>query len=200
MTTRKTKPKTRPAATIEAVERRSPWTVAHRFDRHARTIADRHYNRQKPGTPQFVPPGRCLVLVTATALWVSSWQFPQYVKHDWPGAWVCSCFRNEGKTRASDLNMAAVAATRAHWGESPRIPSKVGPVGFVSFIDREKVQPTKVRGVPVWGYSWRVCGWEEIGETRGGLLAMGLRPERMPAPCAANRECDTHLFAGAPHV
>lgn len=38
------------------------WEKSNRFDRRAREIADRHYNRQKPGTPQFVPPGRCCVL------------------------------------------------------------------------------------------------------------------------------------------
>jgi len=46
------------------------WTLSHRFDRRALPLADRHYNRQKPGTSQFVPPGRCIVLLTpkATAL------------------------------------------------------------------------------------------------------------------------------------
>ena len=55
------------------------WRLSHRADPYARNIADRHYNRQKIGTPQFVPPGRCLVLVAETstgrALWVTSWPF-----------------------------------------------------------------------------------------------------------------------------
>ncbi len=37
------------------------WHLSDRADPAARVIADRHYSRQKPGTPQFVPPGRCLV-------------------------------------------------------------------------------------------------------------------------------------------
>ncbi len=37
------------------------WHISHRADPFARDIADRHYNRQKIGSPQFVPPGRCLV-------------------------------------------------------------------------------------------------------------------------------------------
>ena len=43
----------------------------------ARRIAARHYNRQKIGTQQFVPPGRCYVLlaVPGPALWVTSWPF-----------------------------------------------------------------------------------------------------------------------------
>jgi hypothetical protein len=38
------------------------WTPSHRADPPARLIADRHYSRQKPGTEQFVKPGRCFVL------------------------------------------------------------------------------------------------------------------------------------------
>src|ERR1700691_3698145 len=97
------------------------WRISHRADQIARDIADRHYNRQKPGTVQFVPPGRCLVLVTQTndALWITSWPFAEYVKHDWPGAWICSAFRREGGALASLLIMEAVAATRWHFGKPP---------------------------------------------------------------------------------
>ena len=58
------------------------WRLSHRADARALPIADRHYNRQKVGTPQFVPPGRCLVLLTedAGALWVTSWPFAEYVR------------------------------------------------------------------------------------------------------------------------
>jgi hypothetical protein len=160
------------------------WRLSHRADPHALPLADRHYNRRKVGAPQFVPPGRCVVLLTPArnALWVSSWPFAEYVRHEWPGAWVCSCFRSEGAGLASALNRQAVAVTRYVWGDPPEVPSAAGPVGFVSFIDRAKVRPVVRRGKPVWGYSWLKAGWEVIGETKGGLLALGLRPERMPAP------------------
>ena len=70
----------------------SPWRLSDRFDPAALPLADAHYNRRKPGSPQFVPPGRCLVLLTEdrSALWVTSWPFAQYVRHAWPGAWVNS--------------------------------------------------------------------------------------------------------------
>lgn len=73
------------------------WALSHRFDPRALPLADRHYNRRKVGSPQFVPPGRCVVLLSAeaTALWVTSWPFAQYVRHAWGGAWVNSLFRNE---------------------------------------------------------------------------------------------------------
>jgi hypothetical protein len=160
------------------------WTITNRASRRGRPIADRHYNRQSIGSPQFVPPGRCVVLITprGDALWVSSWPFAEYVKHEWAGAWVCSCFRNESPHLASELNIEAVAATHAVWPDIPEVPSIVGPVGMVSFIDRDEVQPIKVRGKKVWGWSWLKCGWEVIGETKGGLLALGLRSERIPLP------------------
>lgn len=99
------------------------WQLSHRADPKARELADRHYNRQKPGTPQFVPPGRCLVLYAQTdtvkAFWVTSWPFAVYVKHQWAGAWVCSAFRNEGAGVASEMIREAVAATKAFYGDPP---------------------------------------------------------------------------------
>lgn len=44
------------------------WIRAYRNDPQARAIADRYYNRQSIGAPGFVPPGRCLVLLTGGIL------------------------------------------------------------------------------------------------------------------------------------
>lgn len=65
----------------------SPWRLSWRADPATRAIADRHYNRQKPGAAQFVPPGRCLVLKTfdGSAAWITSWPFAEYVRHEWGG-------------------------------------------------------------------------------------------------------------------
>src|SRR5262249_25458063 len=95
------------------------WHISNRADPQALPIANRHYNRQKPDSPQFVPPGRCLVLLTQNndAIWVSSWPFAEYVKHQWGGAWLCSLFRNESPVLSSVLIREAVAATRWWWGE-----------------------------------------------------------------------------------
>lgn len=153
------------------------WELSHRADVRSRLIADRHYNRQKPGTPQFVPPGRCLVLYAETptgqALWVTSWPFAEYVKHAWAGAWVCSAFRNEGAAQASWLIRRAVAATRAHFGDPP-------PLGMITFVDRKKVIPTWTRGQATWGFAYKKAGFREVGETKGGLLALQLLPQDMP--------------------
>lgn len=170
----------------------SLWNLSHRFDATAGALADRHYNRQKPGTPQFMPPGRCLVLLTpcVRALWGTSW--PKFVRHRWPGAWVCSVFRTEGAEPASCLIRSAVAATVARYGSAPDL-------GMVTFIDRRKVRPIKVRGFPTWGRTWKLAGFREDGETQGGLMALRLHPEDMPEPVPA-APMATHglpLFADA---
>lgn len=159
----------------------SPWRRSDRADPAALGLADRHYNRQKIGSPQFVPPGRCLVLLTAdrSALWVTSWPFAQYVKHAWGGAWVNSLFRREDSPHlASDLIRWAVAHTRAKWPDVPEL-------GIVSFVDAAKTEPKEVPG---WCY--RRAGWAHVGFTEGGLWAfqqlpdrkLGRRGEPMPDP------------------
>lgn len=155
------------------------WHLSDRADPRARVIADRHYNREKPGTPQFVPPGRCLVLLTekADALWITSFPYAQYVKHAWAGAWVCSCFRNESKHLSSELIMEAVAATRWYgmhcetW-QCPEPPA----LGMISFVDTSKVKSVNP------GYCYKKAGWHHVGQTKGGLVALQLLPHEMPEP------------------
>lgn len=144
------------------------WSVSHRADPPAVAIADRHYNRQKPGTPQFVPPGACLVLLMPGAVWTSSW--PRYVQHQWPRAWVNTLFRKEIPGIASEFIIEAVAATRYYWG--PAIP----PQGMITFVNPREVRSTNP------GYCYLMAGFERAGRTKSGLLAFQLRPERMPDP------------------
>jgi len=96
------------------------WHLSYRADPRALPLADRHYSRQSPGSPQFVPPGKCVVLLqeNAEALWVSSDQ--EWASHEWADAWVNTLFRNEGPVLSSKLIIEAVAATRAVWGEPSR--------------------------------------------------------------------------------
>lgn len=156
------------------------WCMSHRADPAAARLADRHYNRQKIGSPQFAPTGSCVVFLTdcGRAFWITSAPFAEFVKHAWAGAWVCSAFRSEGAGTASELIRQAVAATRAHYGDPPSL-------GMVTFIDCNKVKPTIARGAKTWGYSYRKAGFVDAGCTKGGLLALQLWPADMPAPLAA---------------
>lgn len=153
------------------------WALSYRADRDALPLADRHYNRQKVGSPQFVPPGSCCVLKTDGALWVTSMPKAEYVLHRWRGAWVNSLFRRESGPRASDLILQAVAATRWLYGDPPAL-------GMVSFVDPAHVQPTRRRGADVYGYCYLKAGFSHDGFTVGGLWAWVLPPERMPPPDA----------------
>lgn len=155
------------------------WRLSHRADPRARILADRHYNRQKIGTPQFAPPASCIVLYAlehgGEAFWITSWPFGEYVKHRWPEAWVCSAFRNENAGTASLMIREALAVTRHMYGEPPDI-------GCVTFIDSTKVKPTVRRGCRTWGRTYELAGFKPDGATKGGLLAFRILPDEMPPP------------------
>jgi hypothetical protein len=146
--------------------------MSHRADPLAVDIADRHYNRQHIGSPQFVPPGRCFVLRAPNAVWVTSWPFAEYTKHEWAGAWINSCFRRESGPLASDMIREAVAATHWYWPDVPEL-------GMVTFIDTSKVKRKRD-----WGRCYRRAGFRPCGWTKGGLLALRLAPAAMPEPMA----------------
>lgn len=152
------------------------WHVSYRADPRGRVIADRHYTRQKVGSGQFVAPGRCLVLLTscASSLWVTSWPFPEFVKHEWAGAWICSSFRREGPGLASEMIREAVAATRTYFGEPPTL-------GMVTFVN-----PKKVRHKRDPGRCFVKAGFRRLKTTtKGGLLVFQMLHDEMPAACPA---------------
>lgn len=150
------------------------WQHSYRADPVASSIADRHYNRQHPGAPNFVPPGKCLVLLQPKAVWVTSWPIAEYVRHAWAGAWVNSLFRNEGAGLSSDLIREAVAVTRWFWPESPVL-------GIVTFVDAAQVRRKRDPG-----RCYRKAGFRHVGFTQSGLYAFQLLPDEMPSPTAPN--------------
>jgi hypothetical protein len=154
------------------------WHYTQRADQSARKVADNHYSRQQPGTPQFTPPGRILTLHTADyeAVWATSWPFARYVNRVYPDAWLNSIFRREeGSWLASEMIRQAVAATLWYFGQPPKS-------GMVTMIDKNAVAPIKRRGKYLWGYSYRQAGFIDAGHTKGGLLILQLLPADMPEP------------------
>lgn len=154
------------------------WCLSWKGDPRGARLADRHYSRRASsvGAATFSPPGRVVVLLTpdADALWVVSWQRPEFTKHAWGGAWICTLFRNESRARASDLIREAVAATRAVLGAPPW-------EGLVTFVDPAEVRPKRDPG-----HTFVLAGFRPSGRepwTRGGLLALRLPPYRMPEAC-----------------
>jgi len=151
------------------------WALSHRFDPRAAGLADRHYSRQKPGTPQFMPSGRAFVLYAEDdghrAVWGTSW--PEHARHEWEGAWLCSIFRNEGFPRSHKLIRQAVAATLWRYGEAPSL-------GMITFVKEDAVRPKRDPG-----FTFIMAGFRPIGRTRRhGHLVLQLLPKRMPKPVA----------------
>jgi hypothetical protein len=99
-----------------------------------------------------------------------SWPFPEYVKHAWPGAWVCSAFRNERPDihLSSELVLEAIAGTRFYW-EPPA-------QGMITFVDAEKVRHKRDPG-----RCFLKAGFVRVADTRGGLVALHLPTNAMPA-------------------
>ncbi|AUO79048.1 hypothetical protein FGG64_gp39 [Salinibacter phage M8CR30-2] len=146
------------------------WQISHRADPRAKPLADRHYSRQTPDSPQFVRPGSCLVLWQPNALWVTVWQREEVTQHEWAGAWECSLFRNEGSRLSSTLIQNAVAATRWKYATMPT-------QGMVTFVDPAEV----LEGEP--GYCFRCAGFERVGLTeKREYYAWRLHPNEMPPP------------------
>jgi hypothetical protein len=183
------------------------WSLSNRGDPRCCDVADRHYTRQKVGSPQFMPPGACVVLYASgryggRAVWGTSMPYARYVKHAWAGAWVCSIFRHEGPWRAHRLVRQAIAATLAVAGDPPAL-------GMITFVNRKAVAPTYVaapldpviygpRRKAVYGQCFRQAGFREVGETKGGLLALQLVPADMPeprSPSGHNRQAFIELEA-----
>lgn len=178
------------------------WMCSHRAHTKARLIADRHYSRQKPGTPQFVPPGSCVVFLATTgiAYWVTSWPLAEYTHHAWAGAWICSAFRNEGAGLSSELIREAVAATRWRYPEIPDL-------GMVTFVDPSKVRRKRDPGrcFRKAGFVPAICPVHSEMEpecaachyrTKSGLLVLQLMPDRMPEPEPAINQ-QLRMFSGA---
>lgn len=147
------------------------WRQLHRADPEARDVADRHYNRQKPGTPQFVPPGRCMVLKRKGCFWITSFPFARYVKHEWAGAWVCTAFRRERGPLASELIKEAVALTvQYHFDKPSWAVDPLPHLGMITFIDERKV-----REKADFGRCYLMVGFMVEGRTKkDDLLALRL--------------------------
>lgn len=178
------------------------WYRSWRADPRARLVADRHYNRQKVGAAQFVPPGGCLVLATDDydALWVTSTPLAEYVKHEWAGAWVNSLFRNEARCKRCYIHayrceeLPCFAAFNGKHEFAPRMRSSeliaqavaaslaaLGPAparGIVLFVDAEK---TRRKRDP--GRCYRRAGWRHVGFTKvDRLWVFQQLPSEMPRP------------------
>lgn len=135
------------------------WQRVTKFDPRAAKLADRHYSRRKIGSPQFMPPGETVVLLTPDELAVWGWWRP----HPASGikamngldGWTCTIFRNESKTRSSELILAAEKVLLG-------LGVTVGKDGFITYVWDKKVQSKNP------GYCFKMAGWQVKGRSADG--------------------------------
>jgi len=156
------------------------WQRIDHADPRALDMADRHYSRQAPGTPEFVANGHKIVLMhfapdgTPAALWASHRPAPGIAERpDGRDCWSCTMFRIEQQTvLASDLINEAVAITAGLWRPLPTD-------GFYTTINPAFVKSQgRKRG---WGWCYQCAGWEVQAERtkRRNLIILILPYEKL---------------------
>lgn len=144
------------------------WQMTHQADPAAARLADKHYSRQKPGTSQFMPAGRKVVLIApeydAVFGWV--WPYPRYCNRKMlKNAWYCSIFRNESAHLSSDMIREAVAIANHIWGKTLD--------GAITYVDASKVQSRNP------GYCFKKAGFISSGVSTKGYLQLHLPAEEI---------------------
>lgn len=133
------------------------WMRVTKFDKRAAALADRHYSRRKPGSPQFMPPGQTIILLGVQgypAVW--GWWRP----HPRSGiramnnldGWTCTIFRNEGFILSSMLILEAEGYLAASG-------LGCGPDGMLTYV-----WDVRIRSVNP-GYCFKRAGWHVIGRS-----------------------------------
>jgi len=147
-------------ATLTCVRDVLMWIRTTKFDRTASALADRHYSRRKIGSPQFMPPGQTIVLLSPAGDAVWGWWRP----HPDSGiramngldGWTCTIFRNESRVLSSQLVLAAEDYLREQH-------VSIGPDGLITYVWDAKVRPTQKPG-----WCFRKAGWRETGRSADG--------------------------------
>jgi hypothetical protein len=126
------------------------WRPAHKADPVGAKLADGHYSRRKIGSPQFMPPGQTLVLVTEDGSAVFGWWRPDpesgIVAMNGLDGWTCTIFRNTGGFLSSELILGAEAELL----DSGR---SCGPDGLLTYVWDSKVKSENP------GYCFKCAGW-----------------------------------------
>jgi len=154
------------------------WTRITKGDPRGREMADRHYTRQRPGSPSWTRPGYNYVLYVefdeGRALWC--WWRPKWEdgrpgteRKDGLRCLECTMFRREGRTPlASELCRSAVEALATPEARADLHLDAAGPIsdGLITGIGSEATAARRgKRSRP--GECYRRAGWIEIEKRTG---------------------------------
>jgi len=144
----------------------SPWVAVPKFTPAAAKLADGHYSRRTVGSPQFMPPGQTLVLLTPDADAVFGWWRPDpssgIVAMNGLDGWTCTIFRNTGPQLSSTLILAAEAELLTRYD--------CGPDGLITYVWDSKVASANP------GYCFKVAGWKVTGRSADGRKTLLQKP------------------------
>lgn len=138
------------------------WARITKFDPAAAYLADGHYSRRTIGSPQFVPPGQTVCLLTRDQRAVFGWWRP----HPDSGlkamngldGWTCTIFRNLSSVRSSELILDAELALYS-------LGVTCGPDGFITYVYDQKVLTRHGRGRATAGWCFRKAGYATTGRS-----------------------------------
>lgn len=134
------------------------WVAVPKFTPAAARLADAHYSRRKVGSPQFMPPGQTLVLLTPAADAVFGWWRPDpssgIVAMNGLNGWTCTIFRNTSRRLSSELILEAEAELLSRYD--------CGPDGLITYVWDAKVAS------PNPGYCFKKAGWRVTGRSADG--------------------------------
>lgn len=150
-----------------------PWMIATKFDATGAALADRHYSRRTPGSPQFMPPDQTLVLVGRHVDAVFGWWRPDpssgIVAMNGLDGWTCTIFRYEregGGELASQLILAAETQLR----ESAR---GCGPDGMLTYVWDKRIRSSNP------GACFKFAGWRVRGRSADDRKTLLHKPFEM---------------------
>lgn len=159
-------------------------SLSGKFDKRGCELVRNHYSRRKPDSPQFMPPGETIVLVSRGGMAVWGWWrphprsgIPQMNGRD---GWTCSVFARHGGPKASELVLDAevALATLEHLGETA---APCGPDGMMTYVDPKRLRSCAheySRKIP--GYCYRVAGYEEDGSCARKRKPLLVKPLQRP--------------------
>ena len=135
------------------------WQRIDKFYPPACRLADRHYSRRKPGSPQFMPPGQTIILLTQDEDALFGWWRP----HPSSGlqamngldGWTCTIFRNESSRLSSEPILAAEE-------ELLERADSIGPDGLLTYVWDSRIQSRNP------GYCFKMAGWKRAGRSADG--------------------------------
>jgi hypothetical protein len=143
----------------------NPWERVDKFDARTAELADRHYSRRTPGSPQFMPPGQTIILYLPGA--VFGWWRPDptsgITAMNGLDGWTCTIFRNESPALSSELILHAEKCLAGY-------TDGCGPDGMLTYVWDSKVASTNP------GYCFQQAGWQRRGRSADGRKTLLHKP------------------------